>query len=547
MIWIASFLGAAFLWMSLPPVDWWPLAWVAPIPLLLLVRCQKMPGRRPYSVLALAGFCFWMGAFHWLRLPHPATSIGWVLVSFYFGFYFPLFVGLSRVAVYRLRTPLILAAPIVWTGLELARAHILTGMPMANLSHTQYRWTALIQISDLFGAYGVSFLVIFVAAALARMVPWEGNRWTFWPLLPAGVVLASTLFYGHYCIQNAPTGNPGPRIALIQGSIDIEMRYDPKMRERIFQDYYRLSQEAMKTGKVDLIAWPETMFLTGSDFNDVLYTYTPDAIRPPQFNGSDADFRRDLPMAAEGSKSRMARMAKTFNTSLLVGIDQLHFGPEGMESSNSAAFVARDGELVGLYSKMHLVAFGEYVPFAKQFPWLQKLTPLPVSVTPGRRPEAFELGDVRIAPNICYETVMPHLIRGHINTLTGEGREPDILVNLTNDGWFWGSSELDLHLACSVFRAVECRRPLLVAANTGFSAWIDGNGHIVEQGPRRAETFLIAQPEIDRRYSSYVAFGDWFSGVCLIFCGLCGLIGFRGRRRETSVTPPLQGNVGSQP
>ena len=121
-LWIPAFLGALLLWAALPPVDWWPLAWIAPLPWVLLIRREQLPGRRPYAVLTLAGFCFWMGALHWLRLPHPATSIGWVALSFYFAFYVPVFVGLSRVAVHRLRMPVILAAPIVWTGLELARA-----------------------------------------------------------------------------------------------------------------------------------------------------------------------------------------------------------------------------------------------------------------------------------------------------------------------------------------------------------------------------------------------------------------------------------------
>ncbi len=82
--------------------------------------------------------------------------------------------------------------------------------------------------------------------------------------------------------------------------------------------------------------------------------------------------------------------------------------------------------------------------------------------------------------------------------MAAEGKEPDILVNLTNDGWFWGSSELDMHLACGVFRAVECRKPFLIAANTGFSAWIDGDGRIRRQGPRRAKDVIVAEPRLDR-------------------------------------------------
>ena len=142
---------------------------------------------RPYWTLWLAGLLFWLATLNWLRFPHWATGLGWLAMSCYFAVYFPLFVGLSRVAVHRFRVPVILAAPAVWTGLELARADVLTGMAMASLGHTQYRWIELIQISDLAGAYGVGFLVMFVAACLARMLPCDGHRRAVWPLVPAAV------------------------------------------------------------------------------------------------------------------------------------------------------------------------------------------------------------------------------------------------------------------------------------------------------------------------------------------------------------------------
>jgi apolipoprotein N-acyltransferase len=163
---------------------------------------------------------------------------------------------------------------------------------------------------------------------------------------------------------------------------------------------------------------------------------------------------------------------------------------------------------------------------------------LPVSVTAGDRPAVFDVPwdgrTCRIAPNICYESVLSHVIRGHVNALTAEGKEPEVLVNLTNDGWYWGSSELDMHLACGVFRAVECRKPFLIAANTGFSAWIDGDGRIQDQGPRRATGVILAQPTLDRRTSWYLVHGDWFAGICLTMCGLCGLVGLRDRFRRPS-------------
>ena len=100
-----------------------------------------------------------------------------------------------------------------------------------------------------------------------------------------------------------------------------------------------------------------------------------------------------------------------------------------------------------------------------------------------------------------------------------------MLVNLTNDGWFWGSSELDMHLACGVFRAVECRKPFLIAANTGFSAWIDADGRIIEKGPRRSTATLLAEVRIDHRKSWYLYYGDWPAGICLACCCVFAAVG----------------------
>ncbi len=189
--------GAIVLWAALPPLDLWPLGWIAPLWWLLLIRRSELAGRRPYGWLWLAGFAFWMAALHWLRLPYWATGLGWVALSAYLAFYLPAFIGLTRIAVHRLRVPVILAAPVIWTGLELARAHVLTGFSMASLEHTQYRWIALIQISDLVGSYGVGFVMMLVAACLARMLPCEGNPRAVWPILPLSVLLAAVLAYGY--------------------------------------------------------------------------------------------------------------------------------------------------------------------------------------------------------------------------------------------------------------------------------------------------------------------------------------------------------------
>src|SRR4051794_10630007 len=168
--------GSFLLWASLPPLALGWLGWIAPIPWLLLVRTRELPGRRPYRALYVAGVAFWLASIYWLCLPHPILSLGWLALSAYLAVYLPLFIILSRVAVHRCSIPLWLAAPIVWTGLELARAHMLTGFLMASLAHTQVNWTMLIQISDMFGEYGVDFVVMLVAASIACQIPLRDDR-----------------------------------------------------------------------------------------------------------------------------------------------------------------------------------------------------------------------------------------------------------------------------------------------------------------------------------------------------------------------------------
>jgi len=519
--------GAALLWAALPPWDLGPLAFVAPVAWVMLVRREVLPGRRPYGALYAVGFLFWMATLHWLRLPHPATMLGWLGVAIYFGAYLPLFVALARVGVHQLRVPVILAAPLVWTGLELVRGHLLTGMTMASLGHTQYRWITLIQMSDLAGAYGVSFLVMTVAACLARMLPVDGQRRAYWPLLPAGAVMAGALSYG-YWRTSGETTQPGLHVALIQGSIDTVLDPDPEVYHKVWKEYVQLSLKAVKQHRdLDLLVWPETTF------PETLVTYTQHARVPEGFDGTRREFLKRLGQAAERARRTLVGLARELDVAMILGISTHHYGPDGMERFNSAVFVRRDGRVLGRYDKTHLVLFGEYVPFADWLPWIQPLTPLPVSLNEGQGPVAFEHRGVRIAPNICYETVLPHVIRRQILGLRARGEEPDVLVNLTNDGWFWGCSELDMHLVCGVFRAEQCRRPLLIAANTGFSAWIDGDGRIVRRGPRRAKATILAEVRLDRRQSPYLRYGDWPAGLCLLGCCVAVVAGLsRGLRRK---------------
>jgi apolipoprotein N-acyltransferase len=517
--------GSVLMYAALPPLDVWPLAWIAPVPWLMLARRTELTGPWHYRAIWLAGFIFWMGVLHWLRLPYWATSFGWVGLSVYLGLYVALFVALVRVAIHRLRVPLIVASPVVWVGLELAKGRFMDGFTMGSLEHTQTQWLGIIQAADVIGGYGVSGIVMLVAACIARMLPSGGRRIAIWPILPLAATMAAALVYGQVRLGEQPAG-PTARVALIQGSIDTEMKSDPTQIDTVWKQYMGLTGEGVRDAAnleparpLDLIVWPETMF------RYPLRSFDDDFQMPPG---------RGKQEVIADTTHLLADIARHYKAALLFGIDRVHWHGDGrIDHYNCAQFVAADGSLLAAYDKMHPVVFGEYVPLAEYFPFLYKLTPLSGGLKVGKKPVSEPIAGLRYCPNICYETAVPHLIREQVLSLRERGIEPDVLVNVTNDGWFWGSSELDLHLKCGVFRAVECRKPLLIAANTGLSAWIDGNGRVLQQAPRRKNEVIIADVQADGRHSFYLARGDWLAAPCLLVCvgvAVFGLWDYRRRR-----------------
>jgi apolipoprotein N-acyltransferase len=200
--------------------------------------------------------------------------------------------------------------------------------------------------------------------------------------------------------------------------------------------------------------------------------------------------------------------------------------PQITSTYNSALLASRDGKVIGRYYKMHAVMFGEYIPIADLFPFLYDIAPMPAGLTTGTEPVAMELKGYRLAPNICFESTVPQLIRAQVSELERTGKQPvDVIVNVSNDGWFWGSSILDLHFRGSVLRAIENRKPLVAAANTGISAHIDGNGRVLARGPKRAAEVLAVEVKADGRSSPYHMIGDVPAWICAWITWALGVYG----------------------
>jgi apolipoprotein N-acyltransferase len=535
--------GALLCYLAHPPVGLSLLAWIGPVPWLLLVRAERLPGRRPYRTLWLAGSVYWLLAIQWIRLPFWANIFGLFLLAAYLGVYLPVFLALARVAVHRLRVPLWLAAPIVWTGLELVRAHLLSGFLMASLAHTQVRWPWVIQIADLGGEYAVTFLIMLVAGSIAATLPLPSEPGRPRPglpalhtLLPAAIALGLSLTYGAW--QSRPEAWPSaphlptPRVAIVQSDMLSDWKGSPERDAKVMQQQFDLSRRAARESDkpLDLVVWPETMF------------------RQPWFVRDEKHPPPPMPSERfEAAVNDLKAVSEDTGAALLLGIDRVLVSGDDRTSDqsdyqmlvyNAAVFVERAGDIAGHYAKMHLLPFGEYIPFADWIPALAAYAPITGNSVWGEGPAAFELDKVIYCPNICYETVLPHLIRRQVrDVLDRWSAPPDVLVNLTNDSWFWGSSELDMHLACGVFRTVEMRTPLVIAANRGLSAYIDHTGRVQAITERdRADVLVVdvAIPNHSPYPSIYAFLGDWLPMGCLVCCGCFIILGWRQRRTRSA-------------
>ena len=551
-------ISGVLLWAAFPPLGWWPLVWIAPLGWLHLISLPRLPGRRPYWAVWLAGMFHWAAVVQGIRLAHPALYIGWISLSGYLAVYPLLFVGLTRVAVHRLKIPIVFSAPIVWTGLELLRGHALTGFSMALLGHALFQQTTLIQIADVGGAYAVSFLVVFVAAAMPHRLRYWGRQHSdqpayqrHWPLVAAAILVTAVLLYGRMTLRRfelhrAPV--PEFTAALIQDSFDTVFEFDIQREREVFSSYLQLSRDAvLKEPKLDLIVWPESVY--SGALGEVLVDQP--LVVPAEAEVSEQQFRDTVQAWQIAVNEKNRDVARNLNDLasvaggpqhgiwLIVGTDSQRLTSGNVQRYNSVLLIDPRGNVASRYFKMHLVMFGEYIPFGRIFPLLYRITPISAGFTPGSEPVAFVTPQATLAPSICFESTVPHLIRRQVSQLRNQGQAPDALVNVTNDGWFWGSSMLDLHLACGVFRAIENRLPFLVAANTGLSASISQDGRIEQLGPRRARTVLFSRPRSVPWTNWYAWWGDIPAACCLLVCFALSIVGAVNwiRRRNLRKTP----------
>lgn len=532
---IAIGLSAIALWACFPPLDLGWLAWLAPAGWLVAARRESPISRRGWWALWLSGAAFWLATLQGIRLAHWPLYFGWIAMSLALATYTPLFILLTRRLTMRLHFPFFLAAPVAWVGVEFLRSWVLTGFCANGLSHSQVAFPIVIQIADQLGAYGVSFLVMLVCAVVVQAIqdvraniPMQRIAI---PVVLAVVAVGGTLAYGRYRLSQADElakSTPIFRALLVQENTPTMFNVTTKELQEAWNRYLNTTRDlAREHGIVDLVVWPE------STFGPYIVENRPSALpdRSPamprqqveaQVATLDSDFRarvlytlratRGEPVLGTGEPAADLPQA----AHLLVGSGAVEITKDEDRRLNSALFISPEGQVIGRYDKMHAVMFGEYIPFGLLLKPLRDIFPL--TIFEGKDPAAFSVSGATVCPNICFESMVPRLVARQVRTLTAAGTTPDVIVNMSNDSWFRGSAMLDHHLACTVLSAVENRRPIIVAANTGISASIDGSGRVLQKTTRLAAAGILARPTADARPGLVQAVGFPLAWVSALLC-----------------------------
>ncbi len=487
-------LSATLLILSFPRFDIEFLAWFGFVPLLFAIKNKSKAQAFLFSYLT--GIIFWSGIIYWLV---HVTLPGLIILVLYLALYFGLF-GLI-VSTYLLPTTYyLLFIPSIWVILEFIRSHLFTGFPWALLGYSQYLNLPFIQIADITGAWGVSFLVMLVNVGLYSVIGYRLSVIGAKRRSPVLILLCIliTLTYGYYKIHRTPnTEHRTPlRVSVIQGNISQELKWNKSSRDFIIDKYFSLSKEALKD-KPDLIIWPEAALPVVLE-------------EEPHYYEMVKDFVKE-------AKAPLLFGAVTLR-------DNIYY--------NSALLISGEGRLLARYDKLHLVPFGEYIPLRKALRFLETVVPIG-DFSRGREyivfnlPTTYYLLPTKFSVLICFEDLFPDLSREFVKRGAG------FLVNITNDAWFKRTSSPYQHLCASVFRAVENRVFLVRSANTGVSGFIAPTGKIVSLvGDKFGNNIFISgykSQEISlskQSHSFYTRYGNIFVTACLLFV-LCGIIIFK--------------------
>ena len=473
------FLSAVVLSLAFMSSQFWFCAWIGLIPLFFALEKKSLS--KTFLLAYFTGVIFYVLTIYWIAY---VTILGLILLVLYLAIYFGVF-GVC-VSVFSkdssfLRSSFLISSS--WIVLEFLRSRLLTGFGWVSLGYSQYKNLAIIQIADFGGVFAVSFLIILGNLLIKQVIKGVRNRQIYFRkiIIPFLCIIFSV---GYGLIKLGQTTEAGKlRVSVIQGNIPQEIKWSADSKLAILDKYIDLSREA-SLDSPDIIIWPEASFPGSLDDNRL-------------FN-------------------KVLSLATRLKTHLLVGIVSC----EKEVFYNSTILVSNKGKKLKRYDKLHLVPFGEFIPLKNLFPFLSSIVPIG-DFTSGRDYTIFSLGKnnkkLKFSTLICFEDVFPELSRAFVKKGAG------FLINMTNDAWFKQSSAPYQHLQASVFRAVENRKFLIRAANTGVSCFINSYGEIISKvSNRRGKDIFISgykteDVEINNIETLYTKFGDIFVLCCFLF------------------------------
>ena len=509
-LWGAGVVGALAAALGFPPAGLWP------IPVLgvsvLWAGCAARPDRAPFFTGWAWGVGYF-GALLWWLVPTVVRygELGWMpggacigLLMAYLALYPALTAAVVGLAARRSLTGALVLAPLAWTAAEGLRGRLLTGFPWGDLPQALWQVGPALDLAPWVGADGVRLLLAALGVPPAWVLAYilRRKRPSLWPLIVP--LAAGTLWTA---LAAAPTPLPPPegriRVGVTQGNIDQAQKWDPAYRVATLRIYRKLTEQAAAAG-AGLVLWPET----AAPF------YAQD--RTPE-------------------RMRLESLARAEKVWLLFGAPGYVRTPGGVEYRNAVFLMAPTGRLRGRYDKVHLVPFGEYVPLGRFFPFVKKLVEGAGDFRPGEGVRPIRVPDLpTLGPLVCFEAIFPGLAAQHAE----QGAQ--ILVVLTNDGWFGRTPGPAQHLAFSAWRAAETGLPLVRAANTGISAVFDRRGRLVRATPLGVRT----QFSVDVVYplpgaTPQALVRPWIAPACgiLVACGLFAILR-RPRRMAHQTQPP---------
>jgi apolipoprotein N-acyltransferase len=452
------------------------------------------------GIVWYAGSCFWVFyVMHVYGGVDVAAGIGILaLFCLYLAIYHGIFGALvASIASRRIRglQKSLLFAPFFWVALEFARARI-SGFPWDLLGYSQVENIPLTRIATATGVYGISFLIVLVnCGILAALFAAPAHRKRFVTVAFAIAVMLQLGVFAH--LRQFSTEH---KALLVQQNIAMDAQWTRQSLNQTVENLVKLSAIPQDNANAAprLIIWPES---------------------PAPFFDNDPELR-----------ASMSQLARSQSADVVVGTVGAQPNLPGEdranpELTNRAVLVAPDGTWLASYDKMHLVPFGEYIPFKRLFAFAGGLTEQVGNYVPGKRRSVFDLNGHKIGVFICYESIFPDEIRQFV------ANGAAVLVNISDDGWYGRYGAPGQHLNMARMRAIENGRWLLRATNTGVTASIDPFGRIMARAPERERTTLDAPYNFAQITTIYTRYGDWFAWICVII----SILGVFVRARVTAV------------